>query len=130
MSRPNRIRNKTVSVRLSPSEYEHLQKKVRESGQTQQSYVINAALGTRISSKGEMEELTNISRSFGDMDRQLRGMGTNLNQMAHVANATGGLPDTYTFERVAAEVEKIKKEVHQGWLSLSALIRCQKHTEE
>ena len=44
MSKVNRTRNRAVTVRMSDSEYDSLRDKVRESGLSQQSYIISAVL--------------------------------------------------------------------------------------
>ena len=128
MRKPNRTRNKLVSVRFSPAEYERLQELVRESGQTVQSYVINATLGARIIGEAEMQEVVRQNKILADIDTQLRGMGTNINQMAHVANATGALPDEGTFKRLSEEINTIRGEVEPVWRSIRSSISQQKHT--
>ena len=130
MQKPNRTRNKTISVRFSPSEYEQLQKKIRQSGQTMQSYVINATLGAKITGTAEMNELLRQNELLADIDNQLRGMGVNINQMAHVANATGGLPSYSAFQKLFNEVTTIRKDTEPVWRSLRSLISQQKHTEQ
>ena len=127
MSRPNRTRNKLVSVRFSPAEYERLQELIRKSGQTMQSYVINATLGAKITGSGEMQEVVRQNKILADIDNQLRGMGTNINQMAHVANATGALPDERTFKKLSEEINTIRGEVEPVWRSIRSSISQQKH---
>ena len=127
MSRPNRTRNNLVSVRFSPAEYERLQELVRESGQTVQSYVINATLGARIIGEAEMQEVVRQNKILADIDTQLRGMGTNINQMAHVANATGALPDEGTFKKLSEEINTIRGEVEPVWRSIRSSISQQRH---
>lgn len=43
-----RKRNKTISIRVSEQEYEAIQKKIRETNQTQQSFILNAIEGAAI----------------------------------------------------------------------------------
>lgn len=74
---------------MNQEEYERLQEKVATSGQTQQSFIINALAGVVIAPKEEIDVLKNINKNFDNLLRQIRGMATNVNQMAHIANGTG-----------------------------------------
>lgn len=124
-----RKRNKSVCIRYSDEEYEQLQEKVKQSGQTLQSYVINSSLGATISPKEEIELLKEKNKLLADIDKQLRGMGTNLNQMAHVANGQGIVPTAMELVRTSAEVSQIKSEVDEIWRSTRQSISRQNHTE-
>ena len=69
---------------MSNKEYTFLQKQLLQTGQTQQSYILNAIRGATIASLEEVKELQKLNKAFADMMRQLRGLATNVNQMAHV----------------------------------------------
>lgn len=121
-----RKRNHAVYVRMTDEEYNRLIEKVNESGQTLQSYVIGASLNGRITSSDEVTEMKNKNRLLADIDKQLRGMGTNLNQMAHVANGYGDIPKAETLIKLSDKVSQIKKEVDEHWLLTRQLISQQK----
>ena len=87
-----RRRNKNVAVRMTEDEYAAFMMKVAESGQTQQSFIINSVLGVKVSGREEVKELQKLSGQFADTNRQLRGMATNTNQMAHVATTGAVAP--------------------------------------
>ena len=70
---------------MNQEEYERLQEKVTASGQTQQSFIINALAGVVIAPREEIDVLKNINKNFDDLFWQIRGMATNVNQMAHIA---------------------------------------------
>ena len=70
--------------------------------------------------------MINRNKILADIDRQLRGMGTNLNQMAHVANGQGKIPSADKLAQIANEVGKIKSEVDEQWQFLRQSIMCQK----
>ena len=89
-----RRRNKNVSVRMTEDEYAALMVRVAQSSQTQQSFIINSVLGAKISGREEVKELQKLNGQFADTNGQLRGMATNINQMAHVANAAGTTRET------------------------------------
>ena len=124
-----RKRNKTVTIRLSDEEYTFLQKRLSQTGQTQQSYILNAIRGATITSLEEMKELKKLNRAFADMMRQLRGLATNVNQMAHIANGTGELPVVAALEKFGKSIEKFRKEEEQRWQSIRQLISQQSHME-
>ena len=104
MQKPKRKRNIAVTVRMNADEYADFRNKVDESGLTQQSYVIDAVLGAKVTTADEVEELKKISAIFADQERQLRGLGTNVNQMAHVANGQGFLPAHNTLNDISGQI--------------------------
>lgn len=110
-----RKRTHAVNVRMTDDEYEQLLEKVNQSGQTIQSYIIDASLYGKITSADEITEKRNKNKLLADIDKQLRVMGTNLNQMAHVANGYGEIPSAETLIRISNEVSLIKKEVNEEW---------------
>ncbi len=124
-----RRRNKTVSVRMTEDEYAALIMRVAESGQTQQSFIINAALGAKISGREEVRELQRLSGKFADTNRQLRGMATNINQMAHVANGYGQIPQQSQLEQLNKELQTFRKECDATWRSIRQSISLQKVME-
>lgn len=84
MRKTRRRRNKAVTVRMNDEEYAELQVKVDESGLTQQAYIISAVRGATIIPSDEIAVLKDISKTFAELEKQLRGLATNVNQMAHV----------------------------------------------
>lgn len=124
-----RRRNKNVSVRMTEDEYTALMVRVAQSGQTQQSFIINSVLGAKISSREEEKELQKLSRQFADANRQLRGMATNINQMAHVANGYGQLPQQAQLERLHQELQGFRKECDAIWRLIRQSISLQKVME-
>ncbi len=113
----SRRRKKEILVRMTEEEYALLSQKVLSSGQTMQSYMLGAALSGKITSSDEISEMQKKNRLLEDMDKQLRGMGTNLNQMAHVANGQGAIPDAEKMVQIAEEVRQIRGEVMDEWRS-------------
>ena len=124
-----RKRNHAITIRMSDEEYKFFQGRLSQTGQTQQSYVLNAIRGATIVSAEEVKELQKLNRGFTDMMRQLRGLATNVNQMAHIANGTGELPVASALEKVAKAIEKFRKEEENRWQSIRQLISQQSHTE-
>ena len=122
-----RKRNKAITIRLSEEEYLELIKLVKQSGQTLQKYIIDASLKGQITSADEVMEFKNRNIILADIDRQLRGMGTNINQMARVANSIGIIPSVNRLDEIAVEVSQIKDEVREEWQLTRLLISRQNH---
>ena len=117
-----RRRNKAITIRMSEAEYDNLQNKVKESGLSQQAYVINAIHGSTITSAEEIDALKEFSRIFADQDRQMRGMATNVNQMARVANGQGLLPTATKLDEISDQIFDYRKEHDKAWLSIRSSI--------
>lgn len=124
-----RRRNKNVAVRMTEDEYAAFMMRVAESGQTQQSFIINSVLGAKISGKKEVRGLQKLSGRFADTNRQLRGMATNINQMAHVANGYGQIPQQSQLEQLYQELQLFRKECDVTWRLIRQSISLQKVME-
>ena len=112
-----RNRSNCVSIRYSDEEYKVLQERIKESGQTKSAYIINATLNGKVSLADDVQEMKEQSKLLLDIDKQLRGMGTNLNQMAHVANGKGIIPSADKLKEIEREVVDVKREVDDIWQS-------------
>ena len=112
-----RNRSNCVSIRYSDEEYKVLQERIKESGQTKSAYIINATLNGKVSTADDVQEMKEQSKLLLDIDKQLRGMGTNLNQMAHVANGKGIIPSADKLKEIEREVVDVKREVDDIWQS-------------
>ena len=128
MNKANRKRNKSVTIRMNETEYADFQSKVTESGLTQQAYVINAVRGATITPSEQIDVLKEISKTFADQERQFRGLATNVNQMAHVANGQGYVPSAQELENIAAQLGIYRKESEDIWQSIRSSINQQKAT--
>ena len=124
-----RRRNKAITIRMSEAEYDDLQNKVKESGLSQQAYIISAVHGSTIASAEEIDALKEFSRIFADQDRQMRGMATNVNQMARVANGQGLLPTANKLEEISDQIFDYRKEHDKAWLSIRSSISPLKITQ-
>lgn len=125
-----RKRNKAVTVRMNDAEYADLQSKVAESGLTQQAYIISAVRDAAITPSDEIAVLKDISKTFADLERQIRGLATNVNQMAHVANGLGSLPSGEDLERLSAQLGNFRKESEDVWQSIRSSINRQTATRQ
>ena len=130
MQKVKRKRNIAVTVRMNESEYADFQNKVDESGLTQQAYIISAVRGATITPSDEIAVLKDISKTFADFEKQVRGLGTNINQMAHVANGQGILPTENSLAVLSDQVNNMRKESESIWQSIRSSINQQKVTEQ
>ena len=130
MKKVKRRRNKAVTVRMNETEYADFQNKVEESGLSQQAYIISAVRGATITPSDEIAVLKEISKTFADFEKQVRGLGTNVNQMAHVANGQGYLPSEEALTRLSDQLGTMRKESEQIWQSIRSSINQQKATEQ
>ena len=125
-----RRRDISVTFRMNTDEYALLQNKVKESGLTQQAYIINAIKETPIISSDEIAVQKELSKNFAVLVQQLRGLATNVNQMAHIANGQGILPTTSELIKASDEISKYRKESEELWLLIRSLINQQSRTEQ
>ena len=123
-----RKRNHAITIRMEQKEYDALMEKVKASGQTQQSFIINSALGARISSGEELKEIKRLSEVCANNNRQLRGIGTNINQMTKIAHQTGALPSITELESISNEVKILRGKEDNNWQSIRQLISLQTPT--
>lgn len=101
-------------VRMTDEEYQMLQDKVAASGLTTQSFIIDAIVGATVSSAEELQELRKMSAQFTEANRQIKGIGTNLNQMAHSMNLLCSVlhddaPDAFRIRKIVDDL------MHSNW---------------
>ena len=120
-----RKRNYTVTIRMNKAEYDLLQNKVKESGQTQQAVVIHAIAGLKIASAEEVEELKKLNLMLAEMLSQLRGVATNINQIARKMNAGGFIPREDILRYLNQNILNYRKESEKIWQSIRQLISGQ-----
>ena len=125
-----RKRNYTVTIRMNKAEYDLLQNKVKESGQTQQAVVIHAIAGLKIASAEEVEELKRLNQMFADILSQLRGATTNINQIARKLHTDGEVPNDSTLYFLNKSILKYRKESEKIWQSIRQLISGQIRMEQ
>ena len=130
MKKVKRRRNKAVTVRMNETEYADFQNKVEQSGLSQQAYIISAVRGATITPSDEIAVLKEISKTFADFEKQVRGLGTNVNQMARVANGQGYLPGEEALARLSDQLGNMRKESEEIWQSIRSSINQQNRTEQ
>ena len=121
----NRHRPHVVRVRMSDSEYENFLHDVTESRQTVQSYVLNAIQTGVIPDAELINKVSEMSQVMADQYKQLRGIATNINQMAHNSNMEKMTGDWQAEERLQdmqIQVNEMRKGCMDLWQSLRRLM--------
>lgn len=95
----NKSRPKQVMFRLSEEEAEKLQKKVEQSGMSQQEYILRAVLEKPITNTDGIKELL----------PELKRQGANLNQFTKKLNERGYVD----YKKELPQLEKELKEIWQ-----------------
>lgn len=98
-------RTQQITVRLTKQEKNHLDKQARLAGMKIEPFVRILIAGSNIRERP--------SDYWGEMIRQLSAIGNNINQIAHIANATEciDIGELQEAQRLMKEVWKIVKEV-------------------
>lgn len=122
-----RKRNRIISIRVSDQEYDIIQKKLSETGLTQQAFILKAVEGATISTAEDKQQLKEINLKLADLLKQIKGIGVNINQMAYRANAYRELPTVQKLNEYQNENEKLRREAETIWQSIRQLISQQKH---
>lgn len=122
-----RKRNRIISIRVSDQEYDIIQKKLSETGLTQQAFILKAVEGATISTAEDKQQLKEINLKLADLLKQIKGIGVNINQMAYRANAYRELPTVKKLSEYQNENEKLRREAETIWQSIRQLISQQKH---
>lgn len=95
----NKTRPKQVMFRLSEEEAEKLQRKVEQSGMSQQDYILKAVLEKPIMNTDGIKEIV----------PELKRQGANLNQLTKKLNERGYID----YKKELPQLEKELKEVWQ-----------------
>ena len=96
----NRTRQQQVVVRMTNDEFTRMKQLVAASGLNQQSYLLRAILNKRIVNTDGVKQIL----------PQLKGIGTNLNQLTRLAHTGYPVP--------ADEIAAMRKELEALWQSL------------
>lgn len=124
-----RKRKHQVKIWMSDEEIALLKKKINETGQDQQTVILNAIAGHKTTSAEEVAELKESNKQFTDAIRQLRGIGNNVNQIARYANTVGVIQDGVNLQQVSEDIKSITKECEKAWQLIRQSISQRRHME-
>lgn len=120
-----RHRSHMVRVRMSDEEYVLFQQSVAKSGQTVQSYVLNAIQTGVIPDAELIIQVSEMSQIMADQCKQLRGIATNINQMAYNSNLeklTGDWQAEERLQDMQIQVDEMRRECLTLWQLLKRLM--------
>lgn len=132
-----------MPIRMTEGEYQVLQNMANASGRTIQGVVIDAIMNGRISSTEEIQALREINIQLADMNRQIKGVANNLNQLAHGMNLLCSVlqdntPDAFRIRKIVdslmqcnwseifQQIKEYRRESDAIWLSLRRFVAQQK----
>ncbi len=119
-----RKRNIAVTIRMNEEEYRTLDRRLKETGLPQQTFLLSAIHGTDVMPPETRNEICELNHTYADLLRQIRGMATNINQMAKVANSTGSLPVLSELQSLGRQIEQYRREGEEQWRSIrSSMIK-------
>ena len=121
-----RRRNKAITIRLTEEEYALLCSKLKQAGVSQQAYIISAIKNVSVIPSDQLAVMKEISATFSSLEQQLRGMATNINQMARIANSRNYAPGIRVLEKISREIAGYRKDSEEIWQSIRSLIAQQK----
>ncbi len=124
-----RKRKHQVKIWMSDEEIALLKKKINETGQDQQTVILNAIAGHKTTSAEEVAELKESNKQFADAIRQLRGIGNNVNQIARYANTVGVIQDGVNLHQVSEDIKSSTKECEKAWQLIRQSISQRRHME-
>lgn len=124
-----RKRTHQIKVWMNDEEYQLLQEKMEKSGQTRQMVIINALIGATITTQEELNELKKSNTLLAELTKQIRGVATNINQMTHMANATGQIAGINELASMDRQICEFRKEGDTVWQLIRQSISQRKHMQ-
>lgn len=110
-AKPKRKEPKQISFRVSESEFEKLKRSAETFQMSVPAFVKSKAQGTKLVTP-------NVDRAGAiEIAKQLRAIGTNVNQMARATNTAEVNPATAA--NLTAELTKVQKELNALWQQLN-----------
>ena len=124
-----RKRTHQIKIWMNDEEYNLLLDKMQRSGQTRQNVMISALKEATITTEEEISELKRSNSLMADLLKQLRGMATNINQVAHMANATGQIASINELSKMTNQISNFRREGEVIWQLIRQSISQRKHMQ-
>ena len=124
-----RKRTHQIKIWMNDEEYALLLDKMQRSGQTRQNVMISALKEATITTEEEITELKRSNSLMADLLKQLRGMATNINQVAHMANATGQIASINELSKMTNQISNFRREGEVIWQLIRQSISQRKHMQ-
>lgn len=107
-----RKRNVSVRFRLTETEYIELMGKVKMSGMSRNAFLVRMIQQQTIY---PVEKLSTLNEQMDILLSQIRGMATNLNQIAKIANIRQDVPSMKYLESLAMAMRKFLAVLQPVW---------------
>ena len=104
-------RDKEIHLRMTDSELADFKEKLNASGMTQTDFVISAIIGAQIASKELTAEKHEQNKMLEHFLVQLRKIGTNVNQIARIANQTGEANVLGELQEYRTQLSELKEDL-------------------
>lgn len=101
-----------VKFRLSQDEYEMLRTKLSETGMSRNAYLVRLISGATVFPK---DQLIQMNLEYALMNRLLRGIGTNINQIAKIANTNHATPSAALLVDMHQDVKTLRDNLQVLW---------------
>ena len=124
-----RKRTHQIKIWMNDEEYGLLLDKMQRSGQTRQNVMISVLKEATITTEEEISELKRSTSLMADLLKQLRGMATNINQMAHMSNETGQIASINELAKLNNQISDFRREGEDIWQLIRQSISQGKHMQ-
>ena len=101
-----------LKFRLSQDEFNLLQRQLAEAGMNRNAYLVRLITCATIFPKDQMIHL-NLEHTM--MNRLLRGIGTNINQIAKIANTNKATPSAALLADMYQDVQTMRHNLEPLW---------------
>ena len=101
-----------VKVRLSEEEYQMLQRKLAVAGMNRNAFLVKLISGAEIYPR---DMLLKLCIEYQIMNRLIRGIGTNINQITKVANSTKAVPSAKLLVDMHQDIQVMKRNLQPLW---------------
>ena len=118
-----RSRDVAVKIYMNKEEHEALLQIIKVTGQSMRTVITNAVMGMPLIPADVTTKVQNINLKMSEQYRQLRGMATNINQLARVANKYQCPTDSLEMERIKEELHLMREELDDTWRLLRSLLQ-------
>ena len=108
---------------MNTTEYEELRKIKNETGQSMRAVITKAVIGMPLIPADVITKVQHINLKMSEQYRQLRGMATNINQLARVANKYQCPVDIVELERIKENLHLMREEMDDTWRLLRQLLQ-------
>ena len=118
-----RKRDIPIKIYMNTTEYEELRKIKNETGQSMRAVITNAIMDMPLIPADVITKVHHINLKMSEQYRQLRGMATNINQLARVANKYQCPADILELEHIKEELHLMREELDDTWRLLRSLLQ-------